>query len=77
MEISGEYLVPQLAVTTSHLYRPPSSTARLRIVRYLQSTGGNTQEAGMAPLPLTTHHNHGQSHTYRQSLPSVPQNTED
>ena len=35
-EISGECLMPQLAVATSHLYRPPSSTDRSRIVRNLQ-----------------------------------------
>ena len=36
IEISVEYPLPQVAVATSHLYWPPSSTERSRIVRKLQ-----------------------------------------
>ena len=35
MEISVEYMIPQLVVVTLHLYWPPSSTARLLIMRNL------------------------------------------
>lgn len=42
MEISVEYLLPQPAVATSHLYSPPSSTDRSRSVRKLQGQHHST-----------------------------------